>query len=334
MKVTIVDVAKKAGCSIATVSRVMNGNYPVSESMRVKVDEAIEELGFVPNIQASEIKKRSSKTIGVIVPSVDNLFFPEVIKGIEESLSHSGYSLLLCFSSNKKEQESLCFSNLVKRNVAGIIVADPDTNNLENGTIKQLAGNTPVVLINGNPDAREFSFVQTDEYEAALHALEHLWNKNHRQICFVRGTNSYSYDSKEKAYLDFMKEKGIFGENWIYDVGEGNSTEVIEQTKQMFQGVLREEGFTAALCCNDLMAIGVLNACKEAKVKVPSKFALIGCDNTMLCEITEPKLTSIDQHTKSIGKESAKLLIENINSKQARNKRVILSTDLVLRETA
>ncbi|MEG0736789.1 MAG: LacI family DNA-binding transcriptional regulator, partial [Longicatena sp.] len=112
MKITIVDVAKKANVSVATVSRVINDNYPVNSKTKAKVQKVIKELNFIPNLQAREVKKRKTKTIGVIVPSVENMFFPEVINGIEQHLMQKSYSLLLSFSKNSEEKEQECVRNL------------------------------------------------------------------------------------------------------------------------------------------------------------------------------------------------------------------------------
>ena len=124
---TIVDVAKEAGVSVATVSRVVNGNYPVKPETKVAVSAAIEKLHYVPNVQARELNQRRSTTIGVVVPSLYNMFFAEVIDGIEATVRKDKYSLLLNCAQNDPEQEQACIRALVARNVAGLIVISPNT---------------------------------------------------------------------------------------------------------------------------------------------------------------------------------------------------------------
>ena len=131
MKITIVDVAKKANVSVATVSRVMNGNYPVKAETKKRVLEVVEELNYIPNMQARELTQQKSATIGVVVPSINNMFFPEVINGIESSLKLNSLSLILACSNNDAEEEKLCVNNLLSRNVSGIIVIDPNTDNIK-----------------------------------------------------------------------------------------------------------------------------------------------------------------------------------------------------------
>lgn len=333
MKVTIVEVAKRAGVSVATVSRVMNNNYPVNVKTKARVLKAIEDLKFVPNVQAQEVKKRKSKTIGVIVPSVDNMYFPEVVHGIEQQLMSSSYSLLLTFSKNNKEKEQDCVRNLLGRNVAGIIIADASTSNVTNGFFKEYVRNTPIVFINGDPTQNRFSFVMSDEEHGTMEALTHLWKNGHEHVYFVRGDNSYSYDVKEKAFQTFYEEKGVNVDHKVISVGEGNSSDVIEATTEKFVTLLESNRCSAAFCCNDLMALGVVNACKERAIQIPKEFSIIGFDNVILSKYTEPKLTTVDQHMHQLGINAVQLILENITSDIDVSKKIVLNTSLIERET-
>lgn len=333
MKVTIVEVAKQAGVSVATVSRVINNNYPVNAKTKAKVLKVIEELNYVPNIQAQEVKKRRSKTIGVIVPGVDNMYFSEVVHGIEQQLMKRSYSLMLTFSKNNKEKEQDCVRNLIGRNVAGIVIADADTSNVGSGFFKEYAKNTPFVFINGDPSQSEFSFVMSDEEKGTLDALHYLWDHGHEHVYFVRGDNSYSYDIKEKTYRAFYEHKGVNVERNVICVGEGNSSDVIGYTTKKFASLLLSNQCSAAFCCNDLMALGVLNACKENAISVPKDFSLIGFDNVILSKYTEPKLTTVDQHMHELGVNAAQLVLESISMESGLHKKVVLNTTLIKRET-
>lgn len=333
MKVTIVDVAKLANVSVATVSRVMNQNYPVNVKTKARVQKAIDELHFIPNMQAREVKKRKSKTIGVIVPSVDNMFFPEVINGIEHYLMEESYSLLLSFSKNSKEKEQECVRTLLSRNVAGIIIADANTSNVESGFYEEFIKSTPITFINGDSSNPEFSYVQCDEQDGANKALAALWAKNHRDIYFIRGEHSYSYDVKERAYREFLATHKSEGNSHIVLVGEGNSTHVIDVTQAIMSEKLKQKECSAAFCCNDLMAIGVLNACKEAGLSIPEDFSIIGFDNIILSKLVEPKVTTIDQNMYELGNQAARLIVDNIRAENRVNKKVILHATLIDRET-
>ena len=333
MKTTIVDVAKHANVSVATVSRVVNGNYAVSAKTKLKVEKAIQELDFIPNLQASEIKKQKTKTIGVIVPSVENMFFPEVINGIEQYLMEESYSLILCFSKNSKEKEQECVRNLLSRNVAGIIIADVSTVNVESGFYDKLADRIPLVFINGDANRGDFSYVMCDERDGALKVMNALKDHGHQDIYFIRGGNSYSYDVKERAYRNFLEDQGDSEKINVVYVGEGNSSQVIDITYKIMLEKLRQKECSAAFCCNDLMAIGVLKACKEIGIRVPQEFSIIGFDNIILSTLIEPKLTTVDQNMFQLGNQAARLILENIKEVRIIHKKVVLNANMVMRET-
>lgn len=333
MKKTIVDVASLAGVSIATVSRVINNNYPVNKKTKERVLEAIHELQFVPNVQAQEVKKRKTKTVGVVVPSVDNIFFSEVVHGIERQLNDSSYSQLLMFSKNDEMREQECIRNLIARNVAAIIVVDAHTSNIQNGFYKKQISSIPIVFINGDASKHDHSHVSSDEVFGANAALQHLWDKGHEFVYFVRGESSYSYDVKEKVYLDFYKQKGIDASKNIISIGDGNSTKTIESTASMFDELLKSKRCSAAFCCNDLMAIGVLEASRQLGMKIPQDFSLVGFDNSLLSKYSNPRLTTVDQHMHQLGYSAAQLVLEMIGQEKQISKKIILGTALIQRDS-
>jgi LacI family transcriptional regulator len=333
MKTTIVDVAKKANVSVATVSRVMNGNYPVKEETKKRVLKVIKELKYIPNMQARELTKQKSTTIGVVVPSINNMFFPEVINGIENSLKLNFLSLVLVCSNNDMEEEKTCINNLLSRNVSGIIVIDPNTENINSKFYHNISKHTPLVFVNGYSDSNNISIVANDEAMGANIALNHLINNNHKDILFVRGKDSYSYDIKEKVYTEMMKYLNNFNPKNIINIGNGNSSETVDNTVNIFLDVLKYSSATSVFACNDLMAVGVLNACKRLNLDVPGKLSIIGFDNIDLSKFVEPKLTTIDQNMFLLGTNAATLLLEKIDSDNSCSKRVILLNSLIERDT-
>ncbi|OCN04920.1 hypothetical protein A4S06_09945 [Erysipelotrichaceae bacterium MTC7] len=332
MKTTIHDVAKKAGVSVATVSRVVNGNYPVNVKTKERVNAAIQELNFVPNVQAQEIKLGASKTIGVIVPSIDNMFFSEVVNGIERALNEKSYSLLITFSKNDQESELACVRNLVARNVAGIIIADPVTENMDKQNFSKIVGNVPIVFINGDPSHSEFSFVLSDEAKGISEALAYFWQQGRHDILFVRGADSYSYDIKEEVFKQFCDRHNLHATARMIYSGEGNSAQIIEQTKDILVPILQEHVYDAIFCCNELMAMGVIDACQQLQLSIPDDVALIGFDNTLLSKYSNPKLTTVDQHMHLLGYNAGGLVLENIETGQ-RGKRIVLNTSLIVRDS-
>ncbi|MBR1695696.1 MAG: LacI family DNA-binding transcriptional regulator, partial [Selenomonas sp.] len=211
---TIVDVAKKAGVSVATVSRVVNGNYPVKQDTKERVKAAISSLNYVPNVQARELNTRKSSTIGVVVPGLHNMFFAEVIDGIEDAVRQDGFSFLLNCAKNDPVQEMNAINALVARNVSGIIVISPNTKNISERFYEELVARVPLVFINGYHRIKGVSYVGNDEKMGSQMALAYLSGLGHKDILFVRGANSDSYDIKEEAYRQFMEEKNSLREDY------------------------------------------------------------------------------------------------------------------------
>ena len=333
MKITIVDVAKKANVSVATVSRVMNGNYPVKAETKKRVLEVVNELNYIPNMQARELTQQKSATIGVVVPSINNMFFPEVIKGIESNLKLNSLSLVLACSNNDKEDEKLCVNNLLSRNVSGIIVIDPNTENINSKFFHNISTQTPLVFVNGHSVSANISSVINDQAMGAGMALNYLLENNHKDILFVRGKDSYSYNVKEEVYKEIMTDLNIFKPENIINIGDGNSNETVDNTVNIFLDILKTSSATAVFACNDLMAVGVLNACKKLNLHVPNKLSIIGFDNIALSKFVEPKLTTIDQNMFLLGTNAATLLLEKIESDNSSSKRIILINSLIERDT-
>lgn len=334
MTLTIVDVAKEAGVSSATVSRVMNGNYPVKEETRKKVQQAIEKLNYIPNMQARELTKKQSATIGVIVPSINNMFFPEVVNGIEKQLKEYDYSFILSCTTGDSNEEKRCINNFLSRNVAGIIVIDPSTENIEDKFYDKISSSVPVVFVNGYGNVKNVSSVSNDEAEGALMAFDYLIENGRKNILFVRGVGSYSYDIKEKVYIDKMNSIDAFDEDNIVNIGSGNGADTVDNTERILKEVLSIRKADAVFCCNDLMAYGTLNACTSLNIIVKEDVSIIGFDNIYLSRFISPKLTTIDQNMDLLGINAAMLIVEKINCDNQYSKKVLLNNKMVVRETA
>jgi LacI family transcriptional regulator len=332
MKATIIDVAKAAGVSVATVSRVVNGNYPVKEETKERVRKYIQELQYMPNIQARELNLQRSSLIGVVVPSLYNMFFAEVINGIEANLRQDSYSLVLTCARNDSRQEAQCVNELISRNASGIIVISPNTKDIGKRFYERIAHDMPLVFINSYAKLAGISYISNDEAAGTRTALQCLLDYGHRHILFVRGRHSDSYRIKEEAYRAFMKERGLFQENAIVDIGEGNNMTTVDNTAIRLVKCMPQSDATAVFCCNDLMGIGAVNACKRLGRKVPEEMSVIGFDNISLSHSMEPKLTTMAQNMFVLGSNAAKLLVEKIKTGTAKN--VVMENKLIERDTA
>ncbi len=330
-KATIVDVARAAGVSVATVSRVVNGNYPVKSETRDRVQAAIEALQYVPNVQARELNMQRSSTIGVVVPGLYNMFFAEVIDGIEKAVRKEGFTLLLNCAQNDPELEMECIKTLVSRNVSGIIVISPNTQGMRETFYRRLVKRVPLVFINGYRRIPNVSYVTNDEALGTRQALEYLMELGHRRILFVRGDHSDSYTIKEEAYRSLMQEKKCFHEEDIVDIGEGNSIETVTAARNRLYDILPRTETTAIFCCNDLMATGAVKACKDRSLRIPDDMSIVGYDNITLASLIEPEITTMDQNMFQLGSNAAVVLVEMIHG--GKSKRITLENTLIVRDS-
>ncbi|MPQ31743.1 LacI family transcriptional regulator [Clostridium estertheticum] len=334
MKANIRDVAREANVSMSTVSRVMNKNYPVKEETKIRVEKAVEKLKFSPNTLARSLICQNTKTIGILVPSIDNLFFPTVIKAIEYELRINGYSIYLCDTADNASEEIKYIRSLMGRQVDGIIVIDPKTENMRSGFYEMVGKDIPLVSINGYNKDIDCNFVLNDEANGAKQAMEYLLKLGHQNIIFVRGKESYSYDIKENVYITFMEENKLTVQKKIIDVGEGNSYDTVDGTMNIMRKELENlKAPIAVFSCNDLMALGVLNACKKMNLDVPNEVSIIGFDNICISSIVEPKLTTVDQNMYLLGENAAKMLLELIDNNNQKVNRIKLCTKLIIRDS-
>lgn len=334
-KITIQDVADRAGVSITTVSRVMNGNYPVKKETREKVEAAIEALGFRPNLLARSLIQNRTRTIGVITPSIENLFFSEVIRSIEKTVRQEGFSTFFWDSEGDSDAELEGISSLLNRNVDGLVLIDPCTDHIKSGDYEKLSKHTPLVLINGYATGIACNYVMNDAESGTLAALRHFREQGHERIAFLRGRKSWSYDIKEAIYRSFMEEHGLpMDANSIIRIEAGNDLLTVEQARRIVQIRMQEpDPPTAILACNDWMAIGALGGAKSLGIQVPDEMSLIGFDNTIISQIAEPKLSTVDQKMTQLGQAAAERLLELVEGRDKDNKKILLETTLVIRET-
>lgn len=337
MKPTIEDVAREAGVSITTVSRVLNNNYPVRESTRKKVEKAISKLNFTPNSLARGLIQKKTNTIGVIVPSITNLFFPEVVKGIERCIRQSDYTLFLCETKEDPKDEKLHVERLKERQVDGVIIIDPTLENIKNGFFEQVTQEMPFILVNGYHRGVRCNFVLTDEEMGTLEALNYLLELGHRNIAFLRGEQSYSYDLKEEVFIRVMEQHNIeiIPEN-IIKIKTGNSLATVDLSREAVKKrLLGGNRPTAIFCCNDWMATGAIHGAKQLGLGIPDDFSVIGFDNIVISQLSEPKLTTVDQGMFQLGQGAAQLLLEVIEGKKEKGclKKIILETKLVKRDS-
>ena len=320
---SIREVAKLAGVSPATVSRVMNGTAKVDEEKKQRVLQAIDETGFKPNELARALFKQSSKIIGVILPDIDNPFFSEAAKAIESEAFRQGYKILLCYSDNNDEKEALNIQMLIQMKADGIIIM---TNGEETGkNIEQC--DLPIVVMDRRfTTGRKTASIESNHYKGGWLAAEHLVNCGCKKIVCLRGPQKYS-SGKERywAYLDlcekYHREPLVLDCDYNYDNG-------LSAAKQILETYPDADGILAS---NDIVAMAVYKIFSQAGYKIPEDVQLVGFDDISFSQRFTPELTTIHQPIHELGEKAVQLILQGSELENQEN--LILDVSLVKRQT-
>ncbi|WP_028778028.1 LacI family DNA-binding transcriptional regulator [Shimazuella kribbensis] len=332
MSLTIKDIAKMAGVSITSVSRVLNNKTEgISESTRQRVLKIIEQHNYRPNAIARSMITKNTKTIGLIIPDIRNPFFSDLARGIEDVASESKYSILLCNTDSTLGKIIDYLWLLKEKNVDGMIFAcsDPTLNREVHTFVKQ--NNIPVVIVDRGLEDQMYSGVFIDNEKAAYMATKHLLELSHTRIGCISGP-SFIKNSNERleGYFKAHQEFGVPTDKSLIRVGEY----VMEGGYQAAKELLEQTDVTALFAFNDLMAFGVYQAAEELGLKIPDDISVVGFDNLKYNLLLHPKLTTMEQPIYEIGEVATKLLLEQIEEgKSDQIKSVFLDTKLIVRES-
>jgi DNA-binding LacI/PurR family transcriptional regulator len=329
MKSTIYDIAKEAGVSIATVSKVINGKGRISTETRSAVFAIMERLDFQPSVIASALAGKKTFTLGLLIPDVSNPFFAEIARAIEDQGHQMGYSVVMCNTDNKDEKVERYISLLLQKSVDGIIIAT----GIEKKEILEqlLARKLPIVLIARELPLIAVDTVVVDDYVGGCMAANHLLQIGHKEIAILSESQKVS-SSRERirGFRQTMSDAGLtLNEQWLkvcdYKVedGKNKALELLHEAHRP----------TAIFACNDMLAVGVLQAAKEMKMIVPNELSIISFDNTILSSVTNPPLTTIAQPMEQMGKHAVNLIVENIKEGNQLKQRIVLRPEFILRES-
>ncbi|WP_413300941.1 LacI family DNA-binding transcriptional regulator [Bacillus sp. 1P10SD] len=326
--VAIVDVAKMAKVSTATVSRVLTNNKNVSPKTRAKVLEAVNQLEYKPNRLASNLRKMSSNTVMAVVPDITNPFFSSILQGFKDVALANGYHVLLGDTGNSLEQERN-YINLVKERVVdGLILA---TARLPKEEILAASQEIPVVLACEYIDGFDIPTVSIDNVSAAREAVEYLIHLGHRRIGLITGPLSVILSrDRVKGYYQALNLNEIQIEGVL--IQEGDFT-VHSGYETMLKLLALEDPPTAVFATNDEMAAGAIKAIKQKGFEVPKDISIIGFDDIPLCGLIEPELTTISQPRYDVGYQAMQMLLNTIKKEELIRKQIVLPHRLMHRNT-
>lgn len=336
-RVTIHDIARIAGVSSATVSRVLSkSSYPVSSELRQKIEQLAEEHDYIPNMVGKQLKTHTNTTIGVIVPTISNPFYSSVVLGIEEVARRNNYHVFLCNSLQNPKQEDEYLEKLFENQVKGVILSSISFNRKLMSRLIKLG--LKVIAIDQPLDLPDILQIKFDYRKGGYMAAKYLADQGHRRIAYVTAPlDRPSRQSIYEGYLDALQEAGIAVEEQLVKVSEptgGDETRgEFENGKLLTRQLLElSELPTAIFACNDMTAFGVISELSQHGVKIPEHISVVGFDNIDFSQMIAPPLTTINQPSYEMGKLAYNMLMELMNGGQAEMD-IVLQPKLVERST-
>ncbi|MDQ3129075.1 MAG: LacI family transcriptional regulator [Chloroflexota bacterium] len=312
MATTIADVAHRAGVSTATVSRVLSRAGGARPATRDRVEAAARELGFRPSDVARALKRQSTLTLGLIVTDIENPYFPQLVKAVEDAAIAEGYAMLLCSADDDPDREASYLDVLVERRVDGIIVAASWLGLSQGAWLANPP--LPVVLVNTSAPAVKLPSIGSDNRAGGRLATSHLRSLGHCRFGYLMPPPR-NLDAPER--LAGVREAlaatglGVDGPDAALAIGHGAPT-VIGGEGAMFELLDRSPRPTAIVAYNDLMAIGAMRAIRRCGLRVPEDVSLVGFDDVALAAYVEPALTTLRQETAEMGRWAVAKLTEQI----------------------
>ncbi|MGH8881724.1 MAG: LacI family DNA-binding transcriptional regulator, partial [Stackebrandtia sp.] len=330
MRARLADVAKQAGVSEATVSRVLNDRPGVKADTRQAVLTALDVLGFE---RPAQLRKRSAGLVGLIVPELDNPIFPLFAQTIEASLAQHGYTPVLCTRTLGGITEDEYVEMLLDRNVSGIIFVSglhADTTSDPDRYRKLVSRRLPIVLINGFVPDVPAPFVSSDDHSAGEMAVSHLVALGHRRIGLVSGPSRYlPVQRKVAGYRAAMRT--------LLGATDADLDELVElslfgvEGGQAAAARLLDRGATGIVCGSDLMALGGIRAVRQRGMSVPRDVSVVGYDDSTLMAFTEPALTTVRQPVQQMAVAAVRALVDEIRGNPAPHSEYLFRPELIMR---
>jgi DNA-binding LacI/PurR family transcriptional regulator len=327
-RVTIREVAKDAGVSVAAVSKVLRDAYGVSDALRANVRASMHKLDYRP-LAAARGMRGQTYTIGIVLPDLRNPFFADIMDGVNTALERTQYRAMIGISHSSVETEMGIVESMIDRQMDGMLMigSTEDRRNLD-----IIAKRKPLVAIgHHDPEATTFDTVNNHDQQGAMLVVKHLAANGYRKIAMfslVSGTSTILIQ-RELGYRRGMMEAGL-GKHINITSSSQILREVQLSARRLLMGPQRPD---AIFCWTDLIALEVISVAKELGLDIPNDLAVVGYDNTMFCDFTQNSLTSIDQSGEQLGLQAARLLIERIKGR-AEAEHFVVTPRIVVRPSS
>ncbi|HAS6300606.1 TPA: LacI family DNA-binding transcriptional regulator [Vibrio vulnificus] len=328
---TMKDIAKLAGVSTSTVSHVINKTRFVSEEVAERVNHAAKELNyFAPSALARSLKVNRTNTIGMLVTTSTNPFFGEVVKGVERSCYQKGYNLILCNTEGDHERMKSSIMTLLQKRVDGLILMCSSLEG-ERLDVFERYPDIPVVVMDWGPMLFSSDKIQDNSLRGGYLAANHLIQMGHKEIgCITGPLIKHQAQMRYEGYKRALNEHGLsFNPAWIVEADFE-----CEGGYQAFKKIVAKGPLPSALfVCNDMMAMGVINAANELGVEIPHDLSIIGYDDIHIAKFMTPSLTTIHQPKYRLGQAAVETLLKKINKETAEVQVVQLEPTLIERNS-
>ncbi len=328
---SLTDVARHANVSIATVSRVINNSDKVVPDTRALVHKAMAELGFKPNRVARRLRQRGGvrHLLGLIIPDIQNPFFAEMARGVEDVAYANKFAVMLCNSDEDLKKEEFYLDVLQSESVDGIIL--PPINERDAAVLRLVESGLPIVTVDRSLSHQAMDKVEVDNRRGAFEAVEHLIKLGHRRIGLIAGRMNVStsrerrqgYEDAHATYKVPLKADYVRGGDFKQASGRAMADELLDLA----------EPPTALFVLNNLMTVGALEAIHRRKLKIPKEIAVIGFDDLPWAEALDPPLTVVRQPAYAVGQAAAELLLKRLEDPKRAETHLKLLPKLVLRSS-
>jgi LacI family transcriptional regulator, galactose operon repressor len=329
-RVTIAEVAERAGVSKTTVSHVLSGNRPVAVSTRLRVESAVRDLGYRPDHLARSLRTQRSAIAALVIPDITNPFFPVVARGLEDSLYAAGYRMFICNTDAESDQEREFLADLADRRVEGIVIASYTVSRKALSAVHR-EGIPMVAMGSLVIDDPAVDIVMTDDERGSEQATSWLLGRGHTRVAMIRGAPGTGIE-RENGFRKALAEAGLPFDPALAPCGHW--------TRQGGQQAMRQlmalpERPSAVFCGNDLMALGALDAAADLGLSVPGDIAVVGYDDLEWSSLVHPRLTTVVNPAYDTGRAAGNLLLDRMSGRyQGVRRMVVLPCQMVIRESA
>jgi LacI family transcriptional regulator len=328
-RITITDVAREAGVSTMTVSRVLNNKGEISTATRERVQRVIEQLNYRPSTVARSLATNRTQTLGLVVPDITNPFFPEIVRGAEDAASDAGYSLILCNTTEDRKRERSILELLESKRVDGVILCSA---RLPSESLLPLVKRYPAsVLLNRQVPLEVSGVVRVDDHYGAMRAVHHLLGNHRRRIVLLAGPpSSYSGQQRTQGFRTALEATGHEVDPSLSIACSPDEAGGYGATMDL---LAKNPDVDALVCYNDMVAIGALQACAASQRRVPQDVAVVGCDDIRLASLVSPSLTTLGVKKYDLGKAAVDMLLRRLRQEEGLSE-IVIRPELVIRDSA